>query len=213
MNDTLRQLALPILLGLGITSAHAAAIDEHPGYIDLQTLSGFADQQPSVEVTLTGPVLKMLMQLPVEYDDEAGQAMELLKVVDHIVVRVFPMKADRADDMLTAINDMSTRLEGENWSRIVRVREDDDSNVDIHVKLSDDGENLNGLTIVAMEIDDDDANDDDDEARNDDSAVEVVFVNIVGNFNPAYLADIGAQFDIGYLDEIDADSVSGANAP
>jgi hypothetical protein len=199
MNNFVRRLALPLLLGLGIHAAHAAAIEEHPGYLNLERLAGIAGRQPSVEVTLTGPVLKMLMQLPVGYDDaDAAQAVELLKVVDHILVRVFPMDAERAEDMLAFINDTSATLESENWTRVVRVREENDSNVDIHVKLSEDGENLNGLAIMAVERGNDD--DDDDEDENN---AEVVFVNIVGNFNPAYLSNIGDQLDIDYLDELD----------
>ena len=36
-----------------------------------------------------------------------------------------------------------------------------------------------------------------------DGKPEVVFVNIVGNFNPAYLANIGDQFDIDELDGVE----------
>lgn len=189
MNRYLHNVLISALLALGLHSAHAAEPTDNPGYLDLERLVGIAGRQPSVEVTLSGPVLKMLLQLPVRYDDDAARAVELLKVVDHILVRVFPLDSARADDMLAFINETSTTLEAEQWTRIVRVREDDDSNVDIHVKVSPDGENLNGLTIMAVE----------DDGRES----EVVFVNIAGNFNPAYLANIGEQFDIDYLDDVD----------
>ena len=188
MKKYLPHLVFHALLGLSLQTAQAAELEDNPGYLNLERLAGLAGRQPSVEVTLTGPVLKMLLELPVEYDEDAEQAMELLKVVDQILVRVFPLEDDSADDMLAFINDTSASLEANNWSRIVRVREDEDSSVDIHVKLSEDGENLNGLTILAFEEDGPDP--------------ELVVVNIVGNFNPAYLADIGEQMDIEYLEDL-----------
>lgn len=188
MRHFLRQFSFHALLALCLQGVQAAELKDNPGYLSLDRLAGITGREPSVEVTLNGPVLKMLLQLPVEYDDDAAQAVELLKVVDHILVRVFPLDEGRADDILRFLNDTSATLEAEQWTRIVRVREDGDS-VDIHVKLSPDGENLNGLTVMAVE----------DEGRNP----EVVFVNIVGNFNPAYLANIGEQFDIDYLNDVD----------
>lgn len=189
MNRYLHKALISVLLAVGMHTALAADPADNPGYLDLERVVGIAGRQPSVEVTLSGPVLKMLLQLPVRYDHDTARAVELLKVVDHILVRVFPIDSARADDMLAFINETSAMLEAEQWTRIVRVRDDDDSHVDIHVKLSPDGENLNGLTVMAVE----------DDGRDS----EVVFVNIVGNFNPAYLANIGEQFDIDYLNDVD----------
>ncbi len=191
MTKTIRNIAAHVLLGFCLQGAQAADLEDMPGYLDLEQLAQIAGRQPSVEVTLSGPVLKMLLQLPVQYGDEgAAQAAEMLKVVDHILVRVFPLEDDRADDALAFMVETSEALEQQEWTRIVRVREEDDSNVDIHVKMSADGENLNGLAIMAMD-------------EGDNGEPEVVFVNIVGNFNPAYLANIGDQFDIDELDGVE----------
>lgn len=190
MNKVLHQLGTCLLLALSLQTARGANLEDSPGYLDLEGLAGIAGRQPSVEITLTGPVLKMLLQLPeLDDDPEARQAAALLKVVDQILVRVFPLEDESAEAMLSFINATSTSLEADAWTRIVRVREEEDSSVDIHVKLSEDGENLNGLTIMAVE--------------DNGPEPEVVFVNIVGNFNPAYLANIGEQFDIDYLDGVE----------
>jgi hypothetical protein len=192
MNRYLRHIAVHFLLGLCVQTAQAAdGLEEHPGYLNLERLQGIAGRQPSVEVTLSGPVLKMLLQLPAQFeqDEDAQEAIELLKVIDQILVRVFPIEDEQQEDILAFINDTSEALEEEQWTRIVRVREEEDSNVDIHVKLSDDGENLQGLAIMAVE--------------DDGPESEVVFVNIIGNFNPAYLANIGEKFDIDYLDDVE----------
>lgn len=188
MNRLLRLLAIHLLSCLCLHGAQAANLEDNPGYLDPSRLAGIAGRKPSVEVTLTGPVLKMLLQLPDLEDTDAAEALALLKVVDQILVRVFPLENEAAADVRAFITETSTTLEGDNWSRIVRVREDEDF-VDIHVKLSPDGENLNGLTIMALD--------------GRDADPEVVFVNIVGNFNPAYLANIGQQFDIDYLDDVE----------
>ncbi len=192
MIKLIRNITAHVLLGLCLQSARAAEpVENLPGYLNLNELPEIAGTQPSVEVTLSGPVLKMLLQLPVQYgDDEAEQAMEMLKVVDHILVRIYPLDDDKMDDTLAFMAATSTTLEEQDWTRIVRVREEDDSNVDILVKLSPDGENLNGLAIMAMD-------------EGDNGEPEIVFVNIVGNFNPAYLANIGDQFDIDHLDGVE----------
>lgn len=189
MNKQLRYLAAGLLLGMSLRTVLAAELTDHPGYLDLDGLAFIEDKEPNVEVTLNGPVLNMLLQLPIQYD-EAGQVRELLKVVDQILVRIYSMSPDQTGATLAFFNATSDTLEGEDWMRIVRVREEDDSNVDILVKLSGDGENLNGLVIMAVE-------------NQRDGDAEVVFVNIAGNFNPAYLSNIGGQFDIDYLDGVD----------
>lgn len=200
MNKYLRYLSTLLVLGISLQTAQAAELSEHPGYLNLDRLPLFDGKQPSVEVTLNGPVLKMLMQLPIQYD-ESGQAQELLKVVDQILVRVYSMSPDQAEDTLAFIGETSETLEKDNWVRIVRVREEEDESVDIHVKLSADGENLTGLVIMAV----DSGNSPGDQGDNDDGNgdAEVVLVNIAGNFNPAYLANIGEQFDIDQLDGVE----------
>jgi hypothetical protein len=206
MKKYLFQLAFHALLGLYIQTARAAEdFSDDPGYLPLEQLF-VGNRQPTVEVTLSGPVLKMLMQLPAQMndDEEAEQVTEMLRLIEHIYVRVYEIDDEQQKDMLGLIESTSATLEAQAWQRIVRVREDDDSNVDIHVKLSDDGENLNGLAIMAIEEskggpDNGDPNDN----YGEEDKVELVIVNIVGNFNPAYLANIGKQMDIDYLDGVD----------
>jgi hypothetical protein len=193
MKKYLLQLAFHMLLGVCIQSVRAAEdFSSNPGYLPLEQLF-VGNQEPNVEITLSGPVLKMLLQLPAqldEDDEDLQNVADMLRVVDHIYVRVYEIDEDTAPDMLGLINDTSQTLEAKDWQRIVRVREEDDSNVDIHVKLSADGENLNGLAIMAVE-----------DKPGDET--EFVIVNIVGNFNPAYLANIGDQMDIDYLEGVD----------
>lgn len=189
MTKSCRYIAAALVLLVGWQYSHAAEYSNHPGYLDPSRLSFIDGRQPSVEVTLNGPVLKMLLQLPIQYGDD-GEVKELLKVIEQVLVRVYTLNEQQTADTLEYIDETSNWLESDNWQRIVRVREDSDENVDIHVKVSDDGENLNGLVVMALE------------KHNDDSA-EVVFVNIAGNFNPAYLANLGGQFDIDYLDGVE----------
>lgn len=208
MNKQLRLLGASLLLGFGLQTTLAADLSKHPGFLNLDTLPFMDGKQPSVEVTLSGPVLKMLLQLPIQYDEQ-GQVQELLQVVDQILVRVYTLSEDQAEDTLDFISATSETLERDNWQRIVRVREDEDESVDIHVKLSDDGENLNGLVIMAIDSSNnagDDYNEYDDDNRRgnaDGDEAEVVFVNITGNFNPAHLANIGKQFDIEQLEGVE----------
>ncbi len=65
MTKFLCNIAVHLLLMLTLQTAQAADLSEHPGYLDLDQLPLFDGRQPNVEVTLNGPVLKMLMQLVV----------------------------------------------------------------------------------------------------------------------------------------------------
>jgi hypothetical protein len=206
MKKYLFQFLLHALLGLYVQTASAADdLADNPGYLPLEKLF-IGNQQPTVEVTLSGPVLKMLMQLPAQFDDDdedLQNVTEMLRVIEHIYVRVYEIDEDQQADMVGLIDDTSKKLEDEAWQRIVRVRDEDDSTVDIHVKLSDDGENLNGLAIMAIEESEGGPdNGDPDDNYGEEDKTELVIVNIVGNFNPAYLANIGKQMDIDYLDGV-----------
>src|SRR5688500_1739873 len=159
MNQHLRYLFVSLMLGMSLESAHAADLTDHPGYLDVDQLSYIDGREPNVEITLNGAVLKMLLQLPVKYDDDA-QTKELLKSVDQILVRVYNVDPEQADNILALIGETSETLEQQDWTRIVRVREganasdgddsngnggrngDDNESVDIHVKLTEDGESL-----------------------------------------------------------------------
>lgn len=188
MKTLLRPLAF-LLFSSPLFAQTADELHSHPGYLDPGLLSFTQGMEPTVEVTLQGPVLKMLLQLPMQYD-EKNQVQELLKEVTQILVRIYSVPAAQANSSVNFIAETSRNLEAENWQRIVRVREEASESVDIHVKVSKDGENLNGLVVMAVE------------SKPGDTA-EVVFVNIAGNFNPAYLANIGNQFDIDYLNNVE----------
>lgn len=183
------QLVTTLLFALIANSSFAAEPGDHPGSLDISSIPYLTDRLPNVEVTLSGPLLKMLAQLPVQYTDIDESEQELLRVIDRVVVRVYESLPNDTTDLLSQIEDTSQSLEAQNWMRIVRVREDDGSNVDIHVKVADDGENLNGIVVMALEGDSGDSS-------------ELVFVNIAGDFNPAYLSSLGGQFDIDQLDGV-----------
>lgn len=183
------RLITPLVLSLAANISLAAEPDNHPGSLDINSIPFLSDQSANVEVTLSGPLLKMLAQLPVQYTDIDESEQELLRVIDRVVVRVYESLPNDTTDLLSQIEDTSQSLEAQNWMRIVRVREDDGSNVDIHVKVADDGENLNGIVVMALEGDSGDSS-------------ELVFVNIAGDFNPAYLSSLGGQFDIDQLDGV-----------
>jgi hypothetical protein len=200
MKQLLQLLLMNCLLAcLLVQAAQAAELTEHPGYLNLEKLNFFTGKQPSVEVTLNGPVLNMLLQLPVQFEKDDKELVEFLKVIDQILVRTYPLKPEEVADTLAFISDTSATLEKAKWTRIVRVRQQEDSNVDIHVKLSDDGKNLDGLVVLAIE-----------ENEHSKKDPEVVVVNIAGHFNPAYLANISKQLNIEQLDGV---QVTGAKTP
>src|SRR5688500_5251619 len=115
MNQHLRYLFVSLMLGMSLESAHAADLTDHPGYLDVDQLSYIDGREPNVEITLNGAVLKMLLQLPVKYDDDA-QTKELLKSVDQILVRVYNVDPEQADNILALIGETSETLEQQDWT-------------------------------------------------------------------------------------------------
>jgi hypothetical protein len=177
---------LAILISVCATTL-ALAEDEykrHPGYVDFDTMGIFGEMQASVEVFLKGSLLKLAAAATHDEDPELAKMIENLKFIH---VQVFPLDADVYSKVEKQVGRVAERLEKKGWEMVVRVRDKkDNQQVNVYFLPTRNDEIISGL--VVMVIDDTD---------------EAVFVNIVGDLDPAQIGRLGEKFDIEGINSID----------
>lgn len=152
------------------------ALENHPGYVDLQARDIFGDAvEPTLEVLLEGPLLRLLAGASGE---EGSGLEEMLASLKLIRINAFPI-AEGAEDVAAKFETLSTQLAEGGWSRIVRVKEDEET-VNIFMLTNEDV--IQGLVVLAA------------------AQEEAVFVNIVGDVNPDLLSMLGDGF---FADDFD----------
>lgn len=164
---------------VGNTPAHANSRKpaDHPGYVDLQRLAQFGKAESQVEVYLTEPLLRLVQAAG---GNGLGSVLKGLKLIQ---VHTFPVGKAGVLDMAPAADSLIAELEEAGWVTVVRVREDEEH---VAVCFKPDGDRLAGIFVVAIE-----------------SGDEAALVNIVGGIDPAQIARIGEQFNVGALLELE----------
>jgi hypothetical protein len=183
------RILLPLLL-LSITiAATAAAKDKnkavdytkHPGYVDFDALEIFGDEDAKIEVYLKQPMLNLMSKF-IEHEDP--ELFEMFGKLMLVRVQVFEASRELAMKFETESSKVVKALDKKGWERVVRVREDDEQ-VYVYLKPSDDYEWIQGIVVIAME-----------------DYEEAVFVNIVGDIHPDDVQRLGRHFDVEELDSI-----------
>jgi hypothetical protein len=162
-------LALVLLCGAAIVIAADDPIADMPGYVDFADLAQNYGE-PRVMVNIGGSLLKLLSA--VKHANPAAE--EALRNLDSVRVQVFDT-AGNTQAAATRMEQASGKLTALNWEQIVRVREPGDL-VNVYVKYSD--ERIYGLVVMAVD------------------AEEALFVNILGDIDPAQLNEVVAQIDV-----------------
>ncbi len=179
---SLKKWILPLaVIGLMPVAFAQSDIESHPGFVDFSSLTTMVNAEPTVEISLKAPLLNMVTNL-IRAEDE--QAADFISRLLRVTVNVFESSAVDVDEISQSMEGIAGNLETEGWERVVRVREDD-SHVDIYVRLSTDGEFIHGLAIMVAE------------------PYETVLVNIVGDISGNDLAALGRRFDIDELSDLD----------
>jgi hypothetical protein len=100
---------------------------------------------------------------------------------------VFDVDSRMRSEYADVTKETTKQLDEKGWERIVRVREDEE-NVDVYLRPSDDYESILGIVVMVASWD------------------EAVFVNIVGEINPEDVSRLGEHFDIDELDDVHIDT-------
>ncbi len=183
MKMTIGACSLLIIAPLAGISWAEEELEDHPGYVGLQARDIFGDEvEPTVEVLLDAPLLKLMATAAGEADSEEAGMLASLRLIR---VNAFPI-AEGAEDVAAKFEALSKQLVDDGWSRIVHVKEDDET---VNVFIRADEDVFQGLVVLAAESD------------------EAVFVNIVGDVNPLLLGKLGGglfggDFDLSDIAEL-----------
>lgn len=155
------------------------AVESLPGYVDLSQLRMPGDARSSVEVFLKGPVLRLVAAASQQQSPEVAallSRLQLIRVQGYTVTQ-----ADRGavQEQFAAL---TRSLVERQWESVAHVRDQDDL---VHLLVKASGDSVSGLMVMSLEKDG-----------------EAVFVNIVGNLDPAQLGRIGSTLDIDGLDSL-----------
>lgn len=165
------------LLLIGLTAmlalpamAQEDALKDFPGYVEFGELNSVFGE-PTVQVAVGESLLGLIGSLSASQDPEAA---ELFKRLNGVRVNVYET-SQMADGAVDYVKDVSSQLSGLGWESVVTVNSADEQ-VRIFMKIDDD--KVLGITVMAVEEN------------------EAVFVNVIGDINPAQLGKVMDNFDI-----------------
>jgi hypothetical protein len=165
-----------------------------PGYVDFDEKAYLGDLDATVEINLSEPILKFIAGATSLADQEFA---EMLHGILDLRIKVFSLDSDRAEQLQPKIRDLVKWFEKNEWSRIIHVEEDSET-VNIYTRL--DGDNMSGLALVVA------------------SSTELVFINIVGEIDPARMGSLlgrmsGGEMDLDLISLIDESVAETQGAP
>lgn len=160
---------LAALLALPVM-AQEDALKGYPGYVDFGELNSVFGE-PSVQISVGESLLGLVGSLSASEDPETA---ELFKRLNGVRVNVFETES-MAAGAVDLIQDISSKLSDRGWESVVTVNSQDEQ-VRIFMKINED--RIDGITVMAVEEN------------------EAVFVNVIGDINPAQLGKVMENFDI-----------------
>ncbi len=172
---------LTALFFLAAAGARAQKLESQPGYVPIEELGLFPSDKLSVEINLTGPLLRMVAAATKQEDPDFSAVMASLKSIQ---VQVFPLKGVDAGAVKARIGRAVHWLEDHGWESTLKVR---DQGEETHIYLKEAGGKVEGLTLLSFDPKD-----------------EAVVINIVGRIDPAQIGRIGQSLNLPQLKKIPA---------
>jgi len=140
------------------------------GYVDFGDLSATYGE-PKITINLGGTMLNFVGMMS---SSESPETSEMISKLKGIRVQIFSIE-ENTDAARDQFSETKSNLRSSGWEPIVQVNEDDEQ-VLVYMKTT--GGNMEGMTVMVV----------DDE--------EAVFVNVIGQLNPAELAKVMDKFDV-----------------
>jgi hypothetical protein len=184
-----KSILIAALLILFAPALHAQQADDyknHPGYIDFGSFDKFQGAEETVEVFIKGPLLKFAAKAAEQEDPDLASLLKNLKLVK---VNVFSMDKLNIEDARSIMESVSKRIDKNKWELMVRTKEPGEY-VEIYTQFGPD-DSLTGLVVMAVQEKD-----------------EAVFVNIVGDIDPAKLGKLSDKFNIPKLNSLEIEAKS-----
>jgi len=140
------------------------------GYVDFGDLSATYGE-PKITINLGGTMLNFVGMMS---SSESPETSAMISKLKGIRVQIYSLEED-AGAARDQFSETRNSLKSSGWEPIVQVNEDDEQ-VLVYMKAIDG--NMEGMTVMVV----------DDE--------EAVFVNVIGQLNPAELAQVMDKFDV-----------------
>ena len=141
-----------------------------PGYVDFGNLSATYGE-PKITINLGGTMLGFVGMMA---SAESPETSELISKLKGIRVQIYEMNEDAAAARNQFVQTKSG-LKSSGWKPVVQINEDDEQ-VLVYMKMVDG--NMEGMTVMVVDEE------------------EAVFVNIIGQLNPAELGRVMESFDV-----------------
>jgi len=169
---------LVLVLAAGPATARED-IERHPGYVDFGLVTIPEAAATSVEVYLKRPLLRMVSAATRATEPELA---EMIDGLDLIRVHAFAVAPEDLPRVGEEIDMLAATVEEGGWERVAHIREQDEL---VHVYLKSEGDQVDGLLVMGFEEGD-----------------QAVFVNIVGDIDPAQIGRLGSTLHISPLDSL-----------
>jgi hypothetical protein len=178
----LTRIAVATTLLFASTAGLAAdALSEEPGYVDFGDLSALTNSEPSVEISLGSALIRFLCAATEEEEPELAESLCNLR---SIRITVFEMQPQDYAEAQAHAKSISEDLESKAWEPAVVMRAEE-STVRMYMRTVDD--KVAGMAVMVIE-----------------PGSEAVFMNIVGEIDPAKLGRVASKFGVS-LDDVNVD--------
>ena len=141
-----------------------------PGYVDFGDLSSTYGE-PKITINLGGTMLSFVSMMS---SSESPETSEMISKLKGIRVQIYSTD-DNADAARSQFSQVKGDLKSSGWEPVVQVNEEDEQ---VLVFMKMESGNMEGMTVMVV----------DDE--------EAVFVNVIGQLNPAELGKVMESFDV-----------------
>ena len=141
-----------------------------PGYVDFGDLS-LTYGEPKITINLGGTMLNFVGMMS---SSESPETSEMISKLKGIRVQIYSIE-ENAEVARNQFGDTRSSLKSSGWEPIVQVNEDDEQ-VLVYMKAIDG--HMEGMTVMVVDEE------------------EAVFVNVIGQLNPAELAQVMDKFDV-----------------
>jgi phosphoribosylanthranilate isomerase len=161
-------LALPAM-------AQEDELKDLPGYVNFGDLTATYGE-PKITINLGGTMLNFVGMMS---SKESPETSEMISKLKGIRVQVYGTEklaeGTSLDAAMSQFNTVKGHLKSDGWEPVVSINEDDER-VLVYMKMEQG--NMEGMTVMVV---------------NDE---EAVFVNIIGQLNPAELGKVMESFDV-----------------
>lgn len=164
------------VIGLLVFLMNSPAFAFENGEIDFADLSSYYGE-PKVEINLNQSLMKIVGSFANHEDPEIG---DILANLEEIKVRVYNLngKLDKAN---FTVDQVSKKLRADQWDTLVTVNNNEE-NQKVRVFSKSTNEVIDGVVVMVVSPEEDGG--------------EAVFINIVGEIDPAKVGKVAETLDI-----------------